>query len=409
MKPELRKMFDAAEAEDRGLTAREVATVINSIPAEERMARTEILAAVNGENGPTAPETRDSIAETLKYMEMRAVDAREDRARLDREAEVRALVERQGVAAIVTPGSGSGLPGESDEWRGLLPSLSEYRLLQEAVPGDGGYTVPTKVSAQYIDKLTAESTFLRGLPSSSILPFDSATLQVPQLLSTTGMDYVTEGNVIPEDTESWGSKQFSAVKIGGIAWATNEILEDSALPLREIIASNLLRDASLKFDNDAFNGLATAPVKGILAQGNSVTLAAGKVTVTYDDLADAAARIEATNGHPSVIWASVDMAAALRKEKASGSGIYQGGSPTDSAANTAWGLPVLVSGFLPSKTVAVAAADRIKVGVRRNALIKVSEDARFDKDQVGFKLTMRVAGVSLAEASSVQIVKAAAS
>jgi len=62
-----------------------------------------------------------------------------------------------------------------------------------------------------------------------------------------------------------------------------------------------------------------------------------------------------------------------------------------------------------AKTVVVADASRIKVGVRRNALIKVSEDARFDKDQVGFRLTMRVAGVSVAEASSVQIVKAAAS
>jgi HK97 family phage major capsid protein len=59
--------------------------------------------------------------------------------------------------------------------------------------------------------------------------------------------------------------------------------------------------------------------------------------------------------------------------------------------------------------VIVADASRIKVGIRRSVLIKVSEDARFDQDQVGFKLTMRVAGVSVAEASSIQIVKAAAS
>ncbi|MFC9289159.1 phage major capsid protein [Streptomyces sp. NPDC057052] len=374
---------------------------------EERMKVITELRAVEADKRLSNVEKRERV-EMLDKQAMRLeAEARDAVERGEREAEVRALAQNAG--ALVMPISRSEMVGESDEWRGLLPSLSEYRVLQESVPGDGGYTVPTKVSAQYIDKLTAESTFLRGLPSTSILPFDSATLQVPQLISASGMAYVAEGDVIPEDTASWGSKQFNAVKIGGLAWATNEILEDSALPLREIIAENLLRDASLKFDNDAFNGLATAPVKGILAQGNSVTLAAGKVTVTYDDLADAAARIEATNGHPSVIWASVDMAAALRKEKATGSGIYQGGAPTDSAANTAWGLPVLVSGFLPSKTVVVAAADRIKVGVRRNALIKISEDARFDKDQVGFKLTMRVAGVSLAETSSVQIVKAATS
>ncbi|MFD7263369.1 phage major capsid protein [Streptomyces sp. NPDC059874] len=110
-----------------------------------------------------------------------------------------------------------------------------------------------------------------------------------------------------------------------------------------------------------------------------------------------------------MVWASVDVAAALRKEKAAGSGVYQGGSPTDAPASTAWGLPILPSAFLPANTVIVADASRVVVGVRRNATVRISEDARFDKDQVGFKLTMRMAGVSVAEATSVQIVKAAAS
>ncbi|MFI1646537.1 phage major capsid protein [Streptomyces avidinii] len=80
-----------------------------------------------------------------------------------------------------------------------------------------------------------------------------------------------------------------------------------------------------------------------------------------------------------------------------------------SPATTAWGLPILVISFLAPKTVAVADAPRIVVGVRRNTQVRVSEDVRFDSDQVGFKLTMRMAGVSLAEPASVQVVKAAVS
>lgn len=208
---------------------------------------------------------------------------------------------------------------------------------------------------------------------------------------------------------TWSSFTFPAKKIGRIQWASSEVLEDSALDLRNIIGRTLLRDASLRFDKDAFTGTLTDPVKGIIAQGVTTTLTAGNTVVKYDDLADAVARIEATNGAPSVVWASTDMAAALRKEKASGSGTYQGDAPTDSPASTAWGLPILTSGHLPAKTVIVADSSRLVVGIRRNATIKVTEDARFDSDQVGSKLTMRVAGVSLAEASSAQIVKAAAS
>ncbi|WP_143662771.1 phage major capsid protein [Streptomyces sp. CB03238] len=405
MKPELRKMFDAAEAEDRGLNVREIAAVINSVPVEERMARTEILAAVNGPHGANSPETRNAIAETLKCMEMRAADAREDRAMLDREAEVRSLAAKAGSLFIP-----SAPKGDDASWRSLLPSLNEYRaLISEGVPGDGGYTVPDQISSKYIDALKANSTFLRGLPSSSIIPFTSDTLSVPQLVSSTGADYVAEGQPIPVGQMVWGEVKFTAKKIGEIQWASTEVLEDSALDLRRIIGDNLLRDASLKFDSDAFTGSGTNAIRGVVSQGVTTTLGTGKVTVTYDDLADAVARIEAINGRPSVVWASTDMAASLRKEKASGSGIYQGGQPTDSPAATAWGLPILVSAFLPAKTVVVADASRIVVGVRRTAQVKVSEDARFDSDQVGFKLTMRMAGVSLAEPASAQIIKAAAS
>ncbi|NEA49214.1 phage major capsid protein [Streptomyces sp. SID10815] len=260
MKPDLRKIFEAAESEDRGLTSREVAAVINSIPAEKRMARTEILAAVNGEVGADSPEVRDAISETLKYMEMRASDAREERARLDREAEVRSLVSAN--PGILTPGSVG--PVASDEWRSLMPSLTEYRaLISEGIPQDGGYTVPEQISGKYIDALKAKSTFLRGLPAGSIIPFTSATFSVPQLVSSTGADYVTEGQPIPEGQMVWGEVKFEAQKIGEVQWASTEVLEDSALDQRGVIADNLLRDASLKFDADAFTG--ASRIKGIVS------------------------------------------------------------------------------------------------------------------------------------------------
>lgn len=404
MKTELRKIFDSAESEDRGLSAREIAAVINSVPAEERMARTEILAVVNGPGGSDSPETRNAIAETLKYMEMRGTDARENRARVNHENEVRELLGTN-PPGFLKPVSSEAL--SSDTWRSLVPSLSEYRAISGGVASEGGYTVPSEVSGKYIDALKAKSTFLRGLPESSVIPFTSADFSVPQLVSSTGADYVAEGQVIPEGQMVWGEVKFTAKKIGEVQWASVEVLEDSAVDQRRVIADNLLRDASLRFDSDAFIGSGTNPIKGIVSQGVTTALGAGKSTVTYDDLADAVARIEATNGTPSVVWASVDMAAALRKEKASGSGVYQGGSPTNSPASTAWGLPILPSTFLPPKTAIVCDASRVIVGIRRNATLRISEDARFDRDQVGFKLTMRIAGVSVAEADSVQIVKAA--
>ncbi|MBK3532434.1 phage major capsid protein [Streptomyces sp. MBT67] len=458
MKTELRKIFDSAESEDRGLSAREIAAMISKAGDS----RQSVLAVINQAKANT-PEGRDALRsvfadatearqletrvqsesdstylaqargqlmhrndltvelrklndrETLhsesdrtkRYEEIEnemrelLLNARDFVERGEREAEVRSLSARSG--GLLMPSA----PKDEDEWRSLVPSLSEYRAISGGVASEGGYTVPSGVSGKYIDALKSKSTFLRGLPESSVIPFASADFSVPQLVSSTGADYVAEGQVIPEGQMVWGEVKFTAKKIGEIQWASSEVLEDSAVDQRRVIADNLLRDASLKFDADAFVGSGSNPVKGIISQGVTTTLGAGRTTVTYDDLADAVARIEATNGTPSVVWASVDTAAALRKEKAAGSGVYQGGSPTDAPAATAWGLPILPSTFLPAKTVIVADASRVIVGIRRNATIRISEDARFDRDQTGFRLTMRMAGVSVAEAPSVQIIKAA--
>jgi HK97 family phage major capsid protein len=374
---------------------------------EERSKLVAELRTIEADSKLTAVEKRERVERIDRDVMRLEAEARQAVERGEREAEVRSLAGRAGAAGFLT---GSALPDDSESFRGLVPSLNEYRALTaEGTQSAGGWTVPEKVSAQYADILRSSSTLLRALPVSNVLTFDTDTLQVPQLIESGGEDYVAEGAELPEGTMTWSSLSFPARKIGRVQWASSEILEDSALDLRNIIGQNLLRDASLRFDADAFNGGLTDEVKGILVQGTSTSLAAGKVTVTYDDLADACARVESMNGHPSVVWASTDMGAALRKEKASGSGQYQGGSPTDSPASTAWGLPVMVSGFLPAKTVVVADASRLFVGIRRNAAIRISEDARFSSDQVGFKLTMRVAGVGVAESSSVQVIKAAAS
>ncbi|MFG3018310.1 phage major capsid protein [Streptomyces sp. NPDC048254] len=410
MKPELRKIFDAAEAEERGLTAREVAAVINSVPAEERMARTEILAAVNGPNGANSPETRNSIAETLKYMELRAVDAREDRARLDREAEVRALVEN--VGGIVTPGGAPGLPGESEEWRSILPSASEYRaLVAEGTPGAGGYAVPTSVADRAVEFLRAQSVFMR-VPGINIHRFEGGSFVLPSLTGATTPTVVAEGAAIPEATPTFTGLTFNPVKYADLYRASNEILEDAAFSLRDLIAGVMLRNIATQVDKDAFQGTGTASLSGLTkaGMGTAVNLTTGNTVVKWDHIIDAFSDIEAAGATPAVIWASPDMGKALRKERENGAnGGYLAGQVADPMAEKGLGLPVYVSANLPSKTVIVAAPDRIHVGLRSDVRLAVSEDYGFDKDVTAFRATYRVAGLAVDAPAALQVIKASAS
>jgi HK97 family phage major capsid protein len=411
MKPELRKIFDAAEAEERGLTAREVAAVINSVPAEERMARTEILAAVNGPNGANSPETRNSIAETLKYMELRAEDAREDRARLDREAEVRALVERAG--AVVTPTSGSALPDGTDaSWRSLLPSGNEFRtLVAEGSPGAGGYAVPANTADKYVEHLRAASVFLR-VPGINVHRFGGGSFVLPNLTSSTTPGVVAEGVAIPEGTANFAGLTFTPVKYADLYRASNEVLADAAFEMRNLIGGVMVRNIATQVDKDAFQGTGTASLSGLTkaGMGTAVNLATGNTAVKWDHIIDAYSDIEAAGAIPAVIWASPDMGKALRKERENGAnGGYLAGQVVDPVTEKGLGLPIYVSANLPTKTVIVADPTRIHIGVRSDVRVAVSEDFGFDKDLTAFRATYRVAGLAVDAAAAVQVIKASAS
>ncbi|MGK5682505.1 hypothetical protein [Actinoplanes sp. URMC 104] len=72
------------------------------------------------------------------------------------------------------------------------------------------------------------------------------------------------------------------------------------------------------------------------------------------------------------------------------------------------GLPILPSANVPVRTVFVADATRLYVGVRRDLTLNVSQDYQFGNDVTSWRLTYRLAGVRAAEATSaVKIVASA--
>ncbi|MFJ4974904.1 phage major capsid protein [Streptomyces coeruleorubidus] len=410
MKTELHKIFETAEIENRGLTAREVAAVINSIPAEERMARTEILAAVNGENGAHSPETRDSIASTLKAMEMRAADAREDRARLDREAEVRTLAAK--VGGLVVPGALEGSGDQEGAWRSLLPSAAEYRaLVAEGTPGAGGFAVPTNVADRAVEFLRAQSVFMR-VPGINLHRFTGGSFVLPSLTGTTNPAVVAEGATISEATATFAGLTFAPIKYADLYRASNEILEDAAFSLRDLIAGVMLRNIATLVDKDAFQGTGTASLSGLTkaGMGTAVNLSAGNTQVTWDHIIDAYSDIEAAGAAPAVIWASPDQAKGLRKARENGAnGGYLAGQVTDPVASRGLGLPIYVSANIPTRTVIVADPTRIHVGVRSDVRLAMSQDYGFNQDTTGFRATYRIAGLAVDATAAVQVIKASAS
>jgi HK97 family phage major capsid protein len=178
--------------------------------------------------------------------------------------------------------------------------------------------------------------------------------------------------------------------------------------MEQLVAQTLIRDIAAVVDRDCFVGAGgTTALAGLTAAGNStaVNLATGNTTVEWDDIIDAVGSIMGLGGMPTVVWANVTEWKNLMKQRegtGATAGGYLAGSVTTDPAKAALGLPLLPSISLPAKTVIVADASRIFVGVRKDVRLARSEQWKFDSDAIGYRATYRIAGVRVAEATSVQ-------
>ncbi|MGW5767763.1 phage major capsid protein [Streptomyces longwoodensis] len=377
---------------------------------EERTKLVAELRSIEADQKLSSADKRERVERIDRDLIRLEAEARDAIERGEREAEVRALAEKAG--GIVLPNSGAALPGESEEWRSLLPSGSDFRaLVAESSPGSGGYAVPSKTADKYVEHLRAASVFLR-VPGINVHRFDSGSFVLPNLTSSTTPGVVSEGAAIPEGTANFAGLTFTPIKYADLYRASNEVLDDAAFEMRNLISGVMVRNIATQVDRDAFQGTGTASLSGLTkaGMGTAVNLATGNTVVKWDHIIDGFSDIEAAGAVPGVIWASPDMGKALRKERENATtGGYLAGQVTDPVTKAGLGLPIYVSANLPTKTVIVADPTRIHIGVRSDVRVAVSEDFGFDKDLTAFRATYRVAGLAVDTASAVQVIKASAS
>lgn len=343
----------------------------------------------------TATQKRQRAEQLDEQITWKQEEARDYIERGEREATVTDLLKRSAL------GKAPNLNRE-DEWRALLPSLAEFRDVTEATDSAGA-TVPEGVSGRWVDMLRARSVLLAGLPGTSLIDYAEASFVLPMLASSDAPAYTAEATAIAPGETKFAPLTFDSVKLAGLRWVSNEVLADSAVDVRNVLGTDLLRQLASMLDNEAFSGDGAAGhLHGLIAQG--VTTAAAAAQVSYDDIALAVERIWAANGDASIVWCAPDAATALRTAKAAGSGVYLGGTPTGSPENAAFGLPILVSTHIPAGHAVVADGDRVFIGRRQPIVVALSTEARFDYDEVGIRATTRWGGVAVAESSSVQAI-----
>lgn len=168
---------------------------------------------------------------------------------------------------------------------------AEKRALAEGTGSSGGYTVPTPLAAEFIDRLRAKSCAIRA--GARTVPMTSASLAIARLESDPAVTWRLENSLIDASDPSFARVLLEAKAVAGIVKVSRELLGDT-VNVGEILTNAFAQAMALELDRVALFGDGTddGPVGIAGTSGiNSVTAGGSGGTngypITSDGLIDA--------------------------------------------------------------------------------------------------------------------------
>jgi len=408
---EARDVVAAAQSERRALTPVEVAGIISATPPEHRES---VLTVVNarGKNADMRDaDRRDALAVILDGLEPAASTAPESREvvetyeqrqaeRIEREQ----AAERTFAALMARPITGPG--GGDDDARTWLPGLHEYRTLraEQRAIGTTGAFIPVAYANTFQDQLRKRTAVLAAGPQ--ILPVTSAgSLKVPAITASVTVAGIAEAGTISASDPTLTTTTLDPKKFAALTLVNREAIEDSAPELRRVIADALIKDLAVELDKQMVTGDGTGQNLTGLRNISGTTTGASTGTnggaLTFAFLADTLGAYDSANADPdraawimhARTWASV------RKLSDSQARPIVSIDPTLGVRPTLWGKPVFISNSLSitetvgtstdCSTILLADMSQVLVGVAREVELVISEDFKFDTDQIAVRATAR--------------------
>lgn len=311
--------------------------------------------------------------------------------------------EDRSVAAAFAKLGGKQTEASSRNW---LPGLHEYRQLkadQRAI-GTTGAFIPVGSSQTYFDLLRKRTAVLAAGPV--ILPVaGQGSVKVPKVTTSIAIAGKAEAAALDASDPTLDSITLDPKKFGAYTLVNREALEDSSPQLREVVANSLIRDTAVELDKQLVTGSGTG--QNLTGLRNVVGVTAGASTganggaLTFGFLADTLGAAEAANVDPErLAWIMHSRTwASTRKLLDSQNRPIVSIDPTQGVRPTLWGRPVYISNSLSvaetkgtssdCSSIILADMSQVVVAVAREVELSISEDFKFDTDQVALRVTAR--------------------
>lgn len=306
--------------------------------------------------------------------------------------------------------------------------LQKWADFQSKAAGDGhrsdvdtagGFLVPEQFSGEVLKKMEAEAVIA---PRCTRIPMSSSSIVIPFINETSRADGSRQGGIraywegegvdhTKSDTK-FGRLRLELKKVAAIVYATDELLEDSAVSVEALINQLVGEELAFALDNAIINGNGVGMPLGILKSPALVTIneetSQADDTIVTANISKMWARMPARNRARAVWLANQDIEPELDN-------LHTGGTTATSGAYTHWpvmlpggsiaaapngmlkGREIIMTEFNPTLgdvgDIIFADLSQYLLGMKSDGVKATSSiHVRFTSDETAFKFTMRADG-----------------
>lgn len=382
-------LLDAAEAENRDLTAEEQGSY-------DKM--TGDLTSLRNRIDRMAERAQNDadIAESLRGLGVESTEGQNGQP--DIAAQFRDLAKRR-VAEVNISARDFGRSFEA-------------RALAKGSAATGGATVPTSFHDQLIEHMI-ESSGLMQLGPTVINTTGGETLQVPVTTSygaATGP--VSEAGTLAGTDPAFAQRSLGAYKYGQLVLVSRELIDDSAFDLPGFISRVAGRNVGLALGAHLVTGSGTSQPTGVVTSASTGVTGAASVAGAFsaDNLIDLMfSVISPYRNSASAGWLVKDSTlGAIRKLK-DGAGRYLFepaalmGQPDTLLGKPIQTDPNVAAVALGAKSVVFGDFSAYFVRMAGGVRFERSDDFKFDTDQVAFRAVIRADGVTADQTGALKV------
>ena len=264
------------------------------------------------------------------------------------------------------------------------------KALSEGVAADGGNLVPDEFRAELIKDLEAPTT-MRSLVR--VVPMHRDVMKIPKLGSKPQVRWTSENAAKSTTTADFSMKTLTAYKCAAILYASEELVEDSAIPVVKMIIGLFSEALRAEEDKVITQGTGVGQPTGLTVC--TITNVACNGNLDFDDIINLIYELPAQYRRNAKFLVNVANLREMRKIKDDNGRYIWSDNVVPGQPATVYGYPIIENNWLPESEIYFG---DFKLGYwlgdRRRVTVTVSNVAgdAWLHDQVGIRVVERIAG-----------------